>query len=201
MEDISIIPTTYAGSDCLQNARRPAVFLDRDGVLIEDTGYPHDPDLVIWIEGAPESVKRFNDAGWYVFVVTNQSGVARGLYSEAQVRHLHGWMADQLAKVGAHVDAFEYCPHHPEATLPEYKLDCRRRKPHPGMLLDVMDHWPVDRERSFMVGDRETDLAAARGAGMAGHLFGGGDLLAFTSRIMDDVQIMQHAMPIMGNTA
>ena len=80
---------------------RPAAFLDRDGVLIEDTGYPHDPAAVRWIAGAPEAVARLNRDGFLVFVVTNQSGVARGLYPEAQVGALHRWMAVRLAEAGA----------------------------------------------------------------------------------------------------
>src|SRR5271169_3863741 len=110
---------------------RPAVFVDRDGVLIEDTGYPHEPREARWIEGAVDGVKMLNDLGFYVFVVSNQAGVARGFFSESDVRAFHRWMADELAKAGAHVDAWEYCPHHPEATLHEYRRDCQRRKPSP----------------------------------------------------------------------
>ena len=127
---------------------RPAVFMDRDGVLIVDDGYPHDPAKVKWIEGAAKAVKRLNDLGYLVFVVTNQAGVGRGYYPEAQVHRLHAWMTEELAKVGAHVDAWEYCPHHVDAVLPEYRRDCRRRKPKPGMLLDLMAAWPVDRAQS-----------------------------------------------------
>ncbi|MGG5888738.1 D-glycero-alpha-D-manno-heptose-1,7-bisphosphate 7-phosphatase [Falsiroseomonas sp. HC035] len=163
---------------------RPAAFLDRDGVLIEDTGFPHDPARVLWSPGAAQAVRRLNMAGLLVFVVTNQSGVARGLYPESQVHVLHGWMQADLAREGARIDAFEHCPHHPEAPLPAFRHDCRRRKPRPGMLLDLMAAWPVDPARSFLVGDRETDLKAAAAAGIAGHLFPGGDLDAFIARLV-----------------
>jgi D-glycero-D-manno-heptose 1,7-bisphosphate phosphatase len=155
---------------------RPAAFLDRDGVLIVDDGYPHDPAKVQWIPGAWQAVRRLNEAGYFVFVVTNQAGVGRGYYTEETVRHLHRWMAAEMAKAGAHIDAFEYCPHHPEAEVAAYRRSCNRRKPGPGMILDLMAHWPVEREGSFMIGDRSTDVAAAAAAGLPGHLFPSDDL-------------------------
>ena len=157
-------------------APRPAAFLDRDGVLIEDDGYPHDPAQVRWVTGAAAAVARLNRAGYWVFVVTNQSGIARGYYSEDQLRALHGWMAERLAEHGARIDAWEYCPHHPEAPLPAYRRACRCRKPGPGMLEALLARFPVRREGSFLLGDRETDLAAAAAAGLPGHLFSGGNL-------------------------
>ncbi len=164
--------------------RRPAAFLDRDGVLIEDTGYPHDPAAVRWIAGAPEAVARLNRDGFFVFVVTNQSGVARGLYPEAQVGALHRWMASRLAESGARVDAFKHCPHHPDAPLPAFRRACRRRKPAPGMIEDLLRAWPVERAGSFLVGDKPSDLAAAEAAGLPGHLFPGGNLAAFLDRVL-----------------
>ena len=93
-------------------AQRPAVFLDRDGALIEDTGWPHKPEDARWTEGADAAVKLLNDAGYYLFVVTHQAGVAKGFYPEAQVGAMHRWMAEEFARNGAH---FEYCPCHPKA--------------------------------------------------------------------------------------
>ena len=163
-------------------ARRGAVFFDRDGVLNEDIGYAHRPDQLRWMPGAREAVKRANDAGLFTFVVTNQAGVARGLYDEAAIVQFHRAMQAELWAIGAHMDGFEYCPHHPdfgpEGTAP---VDCRRRKPGPGMILDLMDRWTIDPARSLLIGDRETDLAAASAAGIAGHLYETGsvdDLLA-----------------------
>jgi D-glycero-D-manno-heptose 1,7-bisphosphate phosphatase len=166
--------------------RRPAAFLDRDGVLIEDTGYPHDPAAVRWMAGAPEAVARLNREGFFVFVVTNQSGVARGFYGEAQVHALHRWMEAQLAAAaaGAWIDAFEHCPHHPQAPLPAFRRDCRRRKPAPGMIEDLLRDWPVERAVSFLIGDKPSDLAAAAAAGLPGHLFLGGNLAAFLDRVL-----------------
>lgn len=163
---------------------RPAAFLDRDGVLIEDTGWPHKPEEVRWIAGAAAAVKRLNDAGYYVFVVTNQAGVAKGFYPEAQVGVMHRWMSAEFASAGAHVDAWEYCPNHPEAPLAAYRLDCRRRKPNPGMIEDLLGAWQVDAARSFLVGDRDTDVAAARAAGLPGHIFPGGDLDQFMAQLL-----------------
>ena len=93
---------------------RPAVFFDRDGVLNRDLGYLHRPEEFEWLEGAKKAIRLCNDSGYLVFVVTNQAGVARGFYGEEDVHRLHAWMNEELAREGAHVDAFEFCPHHPE---------------------------------------------------------------------------------------
>lgn len=164
---------------------KPAAFLDRDGVLNLDVGYAHRPDQVTWVQGAAAAVRRLNRAGFHVFVVTNQSGVARGLFGEEQVRSLHGWMAAALAAQGARIDDFRYCPYLPDAPVPAYRRASDWRKPGPGMLLDLMRHWPVRREGSFLVGDQPRDVEAARAAGIPGHLFGGGDLDRFIATILD----------------
>src|SRR3954467_5114411 len=160
---------------------RAAVFFDRDGVLNEDDGYACDPDKIRWVEGAREAVKAVNDAGYLAFVVTNQSGVARGLYKESDIRILHSRMAEELAKVGAHIDAFEYCPHHPEASVELYRTSCTCRKPEPGMITKIMNRFPVDSARSFLVGDKFTDIEAANGAGIRGYLFEGPNLQHFVN--------------------
>jgi D-glycero-D-manno-heptose 1,7-bisphosphate phosphatase len=156
---------------------RPAAFLDRDGVINLDLGYVHTIDRFVWVEGAVDAIRWLNDQGYAVFVVTNQSGVARGEYDESAVHALHAWISEQLARSGAVIDAFLLCPHHPD-----FGVACDCRKPKPGMLLRAFSEWPLDRCRSFMIGDRSTDVAAAEAAGIPGYLFDGSNLLAAVRR-------------------
>jgi D-glycero-D-manno-heptose 1,7-bisphosphate phosphatase len=164
--------------------RRPAAFLDRDGVLNEDLGHVYRTCDLHWIPDAPRAVRRLNRAGYLVFVVTNQAGVARGLYAEEDVVALHRFMRTALAQWGARIDAFRYCPHHPEASVEAYRRSCRCRKPAPGMIEDLMQEFPVDAGSSFMIGDRQSDLEAARAAGLPAHRFSGGSLDAFVTLVM-----------------
>lgn len=183
------IPETFAAAQTSVPARRrrPAVFLDRDGVLNVDTGYVHSPEGFTWIEGAREAVKLFNDTGYYVFLVTNQAGVARGYYGEEAVHSLYAHMQTELRAVGAALDDWRYCPFHPEGKVERYRGSHGWRKPEPGMILDLIAHWPVDTSRSFLIGDNPTDMAAAAAAGIPGHLFSGGDLLAFSRAVLSNV--------------
>jgi len=156
---------------------RGAVIFDRDGVLNVDIGYAYRPDQIAWVEDAAKAVRAVNAAGLLAFVATNQSGVARGLYSEADVRGLHAWMNAELARDGARIDDFAYCPHHPEGVVDAYRRVCACRKPGPEMILDLMRRWGADPARSVMIGDKSSDLDAATAAGVAGLPFKGGSLL------------------------
>jgi D-glycero-D-manno-heptose 1,7-bisphosphate phosphatase len=132
-----------------------------------------------FIPGVAETVRAYNEAGWFFFIVTNQAGVAHGYYDEAAVDLLHDQIRDWLADKGAHVDAFYYCPFHPQAALEAYRAEHPDRKPRGGMLLRAFSQWPVAREGSILIGDRQTDIEAARDAGIDGHMFAGEDLSAF----------------------
>jgi D-glycero-D-manno-heptose 1,7-bisphosphate phosphatase len=144
---------------------QPAVFLDRDGVIIEDAHYLGDRYRVRLIPGSAEAIAALNRAGWPVVVVTNQSGVGRGLFTVVHVEGVHAHLAGLLATFGARVDAFHYCPHHPEAEVEAYRADCDCRKPRPGMLLAAAAALGLDLARSWMVGDRASDLEAGAAVG------------------------------------
>ena len=154
---------------CETLPRRGALFLDRDGVLNEDVGFVGDVARFRWVEGTPAAIKTANESGLFVFVVTNQSGVARGFFGEEAVRRVHAHMQAELREIGAHIDDFRYCPYHPEGSVPAYARPSRWRKPEPGMILDLMAHWPVDPARSIMIGDRGSDVEAGRAAGIAAY--------------------------------
>ena len=144
---------------------RPAVFLDRDGTIIREVGYLRSPTQMRLLPRAAEAIKRLSQAGYAVIVVTNQSAIARGMLREHDLEAIHVALRRRLARRGAHLDATYYCPHHPEAVLPEYRRSCRCRKPAPGMLLRAARQLGLDLKRSFAVGDGERDLAAGIRAG------------------------------------
>jgi D-glycero-D-manno-heptose 1,7-bisphosphate phosphatase len=150
---------------------KPAVFFDRDGVLNIEKHFVYKKEDFEWMPGAVEAIGLLNRRGYYVFVVTNQSGVARGFYRLEDVAALHGFMQEDLSAHGAKIDAFYVCPHHPSAGGP-----CLCRKPQPGLLLAAMAEYDVDKERSFLLGDKSTDLEAAAKAGIKGYLFCAGNL-------------------------
>ncbi len=141
---------------------RPAAFLDRDGVLNVDNGYTFRPDDLKLMPTAAAAVRLLNAAGFYVFVISNQSGVARGFFTEAAVKSFNAHLQDVLLADGARIDAFYYCPHHPDGKIKELAIQCRCRKPQPGMLEQAARDWPIDRGRSFLIGDKDDDVVAAR---------------------------------------
>ena len=163
----------------------PAVFLDRDGVLISDSGYPHLEEHLVLMPGAAEAVSRLNSLGYLVVIVTNQSGVARGYFSEAQMHAFNDMLVRKLAAKGARIGAVYSCPFHNEAEDPKYfHPDHPDRKPNPGMILRAIADYNIDPARSFLIGDRQSDLEAARRAGMPGFLFEGGNLDRFVRDLL-----------------
>ena len=146
-------------------APRPAAFLDRDGVLNVDHGYAHKPEQFEWIAGAPEAVRMLNDAGYYVFVVTNQSGIARGFFSADDLERMHLRLRELLAVWGVRLTGIEYCPHHVEGVIPQFAVPCGCRKPQPGMLLRAAAAHGIDVRRSWMIGDILDDVQAGNLAG------------------------------------
>lgn len=162
------IPEDLARADqtLSQALTRPAVFFDRDNTLIVDHGYTHKPQDLVWLDGVPQMIRRLNDLGVFVFVVTNQAGVAKGHYDEAAINHFHAHMNVELREIGAHIDDFRYCPHHEEGTVAAYKKACNWRKPGSGMLDDLLAHWPVLPSKSLMLGDQDSDTRAGEAAGI-----------------------------------
>lgn len=141
-----------------------AVFLDRDGTLNVEKEYLHRPEEFVFCDGAVEAVRLLNQAGYLVVVVTNQSGVARGYYGEAEVRTLHWHIDTLLQQQGAHIDAWYYCPHHPDGNG-QYRHACDCRKPLPGMLHQAAREHGISLADSWMVGDKLIDVAAGLAAG------------------------------------
>ena len=158
--------------------------LDRDGVLNTDTGYLYQIKDVRWIPGSKEAVALLNRAGYRVVVVTNQSGVARGYFTEEDVKKLHVWMGEEIKKAGGEITSFYYCPHLPGALLQEYDRECECRKPKPGMVKRALQEQQVLPENAFLIGDNPRDVEAAKRAGVKGYLFTGGNLAEFVRRIL-----------------
>ena len=155
---------------------KPAVFFDRDGVLNKDIGYLHKIEDFSWLDGAVEAIKYCNDHGYWAFVVTNQSGIARGYYTEADVQLLHKEVNALLRAKGAHVDAFFYCPHHPQGIIELYRKKCSCRKPGTEMIRQAAQSYPIDMKHSLLIGDKESDMQCAEKAGLLGVRFNGGNL-------------------------
>lgn len=152
------------------------IFLDRDGTMNEEVHYLHKPEDLRLLPGVGQAVRRFNEAGYQVVVVTNQAGVARGYYTEQDVIELHAYLNRMLKEEGAHVDAFYYCPHHPEHGIGPYKTECRCRKPGIGMFEQAEQAFKdgINKEESYMIGDKLLDVEAGHRYGVRSVLVGTG---------------------------
>lgn len=168
----------------MSNAQRPRmVIFDRDGVLNVDHGYAYDPSRLEWIPGAKAAVKRVNEAGVVAVIATNQSGIGRGYYAEADMEGFHAEMLFQLAAEGARIDGIYFAPHHEDAAEERYRVaDHPDRKPNPGMLLRALADFGVAPGDAVMIGDKPSDMEAARRAGVRGVPYEGGDLEALVIR-------------------
>jgi D-glycero-D-manno-heptose 1,7-bisphosphate phosphatase len=146
----------------MSDRKRRAVFLDRDGTINVEVGYLSRPEDFALIEGSADAVRRLNEAGFLVVVVSNQSGVARGYFGEEDVRRVNERMERELERAGAHLDAIYYCPHYPEGTVEEYRVECDCRKPGPGMIRRAEKELGIDASDSYVVGDHRGDIMLAK---------------------------------------
>lgn len=162
-----------------------AVFLDRDGTINKDVAYLHEIEKLEWIEGALDALVYLYRRGYLLFVITNQSGVARGYFPESEVQALHQYMQNEIMKHGASIEKFYYCPHLKDGAVAEYAIDCDCRKPKPGMLLQACREYSIDKAASFMIGDGARDVEAAEAAGIKGYRYKEGSLLEFVKNIVE----------------
>jgi D-glycero-D-manno-heptose 1,7-bisphosphate phosphatase len=144
---------------------RPALFLDRDGVIVDEAEYLADPAQLRLLPGSAEAIAEVNRQGVPVVVVTNQSGVARGYFPESRIAEIHEQLDRLLAGQGGHITRYYYCPHHPTEGRSPYRVDCQCRKPRPGMLLRAARELSLDLHESYLVGDKLSDLEAGASAG------------------------------------
>jgi D-glycero-D-manno-heptose 1,7-bisphosphate phosphatase len=143
-----------------------AVFLDRDGTIIEDSGYINSPEQIKFIPGSIEAIRKLNDAGYKVVIISNQAGIARGLLTEDMLQTIDKIIHRQILSGGGHIDASYYCPHHPEHGAYPYKQVCECRKPHPGLIKRAVRDQALELAGSFMVGDKPSDVETGQRAGV-----------------------------------
>jgi len=146
--------------------KRPAVFMDRDGTISEEIGYVNHVSRYRVFAYSAEAVRLLNANDWLAILVTNQAGVARGYFTEEMVEKVHGVLESELGRGGARLDAVYYCAHHPLVGEPPYCIDCNCRKPKPGLILRAATEFDIDLSRSWMIGDRYSDIELARNAGV-----------------------------------
>lgn len=145
--------------------RAQAVFLDRDGTINTEVGYLNHPDQLELIPRSALAIKLLNEAGFKTVVITNQAGIAKGLLQENQLPEIHRRLSALLDKEGARIDRFYYCPHHPEAVVEQYRMECQCRKPFPGMVLQAANELGIDATRSYVIGDKSCDIELAHNVG------------------------------------
>ncbi|WP_010681358.1 D-glycero-beta-D-manno-heptose 1,7-bisphosphate 7-phosphatase [Acetivibrio cellulolyticus] len=143
-----------------------AVFLDRDGTINVEKNYVYKIEDFEFIDGTKEAIKRLNDNDYKVIVITNQAGIARGYYKEEDVFKLHNFMNKELSKIGAQVDAFYYCPHHPTAGDEKYRIECNCRKPKSGLIVKAVKDFELDLSKCWLIGDKESDIIAGQRVGI-----------------------------------
>ena len=164
--------------------RQGAVFLDRDNTLNIDHGYTWRVADFAWVPGAPEALALWHAAGIPCFIVTNQGGIGKGLYSIAQMQDFNAHLCAEAAAAGGHITDIAFCAHHPDAVSDELGAPSHRRKPAPGMILDLAERWNIDLSASVMIGDRDSDVDAGRAAGCHGYLFDGSDLAVLARQVI-----------------
>lgn len=183
---------------------RPAVFLDRDGVLVEEVGFIRDPVDLKVLPGVAQALRSLAPS-FRLVVITNQSGIARGIYNEEDLLAIHQELSRRLAQEGASVEAFYYCPHYPDGSVPAYSVDCECRKPKPGMFRQASSDLGIPFSGSYMIGDTTRDVIAGLDAGAKGIILGekrdgcpdsaivAGSLLEAAKFILDQVQLTANA--------
>ena len=147
-----------------------ALFVDRDNTLTYDTGYTFRLDDFAWKPGAIEGLKAFSEAEFLLFIITNQSGIGRGFFTEKDMHFFHERLCIEAANAGAPISDIAFCPHHPKAVIPELQGPCACRKPEPGMILQLAEKWQIDCSQSVVIGDKQSDLAAGHRAGCHSYL-------------------------------
>ncbi len=165
--------------------RNIAVFIDRDGTLIEDVGYISSIDALSVIDGSADAIRRLNKAGIKVVIITNQAGIARGFFDEDTLITIHERLIEILSEHNAVIDKIYYCPHYPEGTVPEYSISCLCRKPEPGMVEKAVEELGIDLKRSYIVGDKASDIELAQRIGARGILV----LTGYGSNVVKDNEV------------
>lgn len=163
---------------------KPAIFLDRDGTLVRDRGYTYRIEDFAWVTGAPEAIRKFHEAGFAIFVVTNQGGIGLGMFTEQDMHRFHSHLCIEAEKNGARITDIAFCMHHPNAIIPGHQTPCACRKPKPGMILGLASKWQIDLEQSILIGDKQSDVDAGVAAGCHTYRFDGDDLDALARKVL-----------------